>query len=168
MGFTATLWWYMGAFNQLLSTSRCHKTSHSGLWICKSARMWFGQKILKWITQRWDAAGLNSFQISRFLKPSSLKMRYCEIFKVATDLLVLAVIMRLCSDDVTQFVFFWKWSVLNVLFSVVCLQWNTRAKREKLTELMFEHYNIPAFFLCKSAVLSAYPLCPEETWTLLE
>ncbi len=38
------------------------------------------------------------------------------------------------------------------------LQWNTRAKREKLTELMFEHYNIPAFFLCKSAVLSAYPL----------
>ncbi|KAF3690869.1 Actin-like protein 6A [Channa argus] len=33
--------------------------------------------------------------------------------------------------------------------------WNTRAKREKLTELMFEHYNIPAFFLCKSAVLSA-------------
>uniref|UniRef100_A0A7N9AZR2 Actin-like 6A n=1 Tax=Mastacembelus armatus TaxID=205130 RepID=A0A7N9AZR2_9TELE len=34
--------------------------------------------------------------------------------------------------------------------------WNTRAKREKLTELMFEHYNIPAFFLCKSAVLS-YP-----------
>lgn len=42
-----------------------------------------------------------------------------------------------------------------MLFSV---QWNTRAKREKLTELMFEHYNIPAFFLCKSAVLSAYPL----------
>uniref|UniRef100_A0A8C1NE28 Actin-like 6A n=2 Tax=Cyprinus carpio TaxID=7962 RepID=A0A8C1NE28_CYPCA len=27
---------------------------------------------------------------------------------------------------------------------------------EKLTELMFEHYNIPAFFLCKSAVLSAF------------
>ncbi|KAK2538373.1 Actl6a [Columba guinea] len=36
--------------------------------------------------------------------------------------------------------------------------WNTRAKREKLTELMFEHYNIPAFFLCKTAVLTAYPL----------
>ncbi|XP_014818241.1 PREDICTED: actin-like protein 6B, partial [Calidris pugnax] len=35
--------------------------------------------------------------------------------------------------------------------------WNTRAKREKLTELMFEHYNIPAFFLCKTAVLTAYP-----------
>lgn len=43
-----------------------------------------------------------------------------------------------------------------LFFSI--LQWNTRAKREKLTELMFEHYNIPAFFLCKSAVLSAYPL----------
>lgn len=37
------------------------------------------------------------------------------------------------------------------------LQWNTRAKREKLTELMFEQYNIPAFFLCKTAVLTAYP-----------
>nr|XP_060638854.1 actin-like protein 6B [Anolis sagrei ordinatus] len=35
--------------------------------------------------------------------------------------------------------------------------WNTRAKREKLTELMFEHYGIPAFFLCKTAVLTAYP-----------
>ncbi|XP_018588756.1 actin-like protein 6B isoform X4 [Scleropages formosus] len=35
-------------------------------------------------------------------------------------------------------------------------QWNTRAKREKLTELMFEHYNIPAFFLCKTAVLTAF------------
>lgn len=45
----------------------------------------------------------------------------------------------------------------------LCLQWNTRAKREKLTELMFEHYNIPAFFLCKSAVLSAYPC--NLTWT---
>uniref|UniRef100_G3RK43 Actin-like protein 6B n=1 Tax=Gorilla gorilla gorilla TaxID=9595 RepID=G3RK43_GORGO len=32
--------------------------------------------------------------------------------------------------------------------------WNTRAKREKLTELMFEQYNIPAFFLCKTAVLT--------------
>ncbi|XP_063305870.1 actin-like protein 6B isoform X3 [Pelobates fuscus] len=34
--------------------------------------------------------------------------------------------------------------------------WNTRTKREKLTELMFEHYNIPAFFLCKTAVLTAF------------
>lgn len=34
--------------------------------------------------------------------------------------------------------------------------WNTRAKREKLTELMFEHYNIPAYFLCKTAVLTAF------------
>uniref|UniRef100_A0AAR2KH03 ACL6B protein n=1 Tax=Pygocentrus nattereri TaxID=42514 RepID=A0AAR2KH03_PYGNA len=29
-------------------------------------------------------------------------------------------------------------------------------KNEKLTELMFEHYNIPAFFLCKTAVLTAF------------
>ena len=34
--------------------------------------------------------------------------------------------------------------------------WNTKDKREKLTELMFEKYNIPAFFLCKNAVLSAF------------
>ncbi|XP_002739133.1 actin-like protein 6B [Saccoglossus kowalevskii] len=34
--------------------------------------------------------------------------------------------------------------------------WNVRGKREKLTELMFEQYNIPAFFLCKNAVLSAF------------
>ncbi|KAK1803379.1 hypothetical protein P4O66_020718 [Electrophorus voltai] len=34
--------------------------------------------------------------------------------------------------------------------------WNSRANREKLTELMFEHYNIPAFFLCKTAVLTAF------------
>lgn len=45
-----------------------------------------------------------------------------------------------------------------IYYLFLYLQWNTRAKREKLTELMFEHYNIPAFFLCKSAVLSAYPL----------
>ncbi|KAM8972723.1 actin-like protein 6B [Pelodytes ibericus] len=34
--------------------------------------------------------------------------------------------------------------------------WNARPKREKLTELMFEQYNIPAFFLCKTAVLTAF------------
>ncbi|CAH1785345.1 unnamed protein product [Owenia fusiformis] len=34
--------------------------------------------------------------------------------------------------------------------------WNSKGKREKLTELMFEKYNVPAFFLCKNAVLSAF------------
>ncbi|KAM9316558.1 actin-like protein 6A [Gastrophryne carolinensis] len=34
--------------------------------------------------------------------------------------------------------------------------WNTREKREKLTELMFEHYNVPAFYLCKNAILAAF------------
>lgn len=32
---------------------------------------------------------------------------------------------------------------------------NLRPKREKLMELMFEKYNVPAFFLVKNAVLSA-------------
>ena len=34
--------------------------------------------------------------------------------------------------------------------------WNIRNKREKLTELMFEKYNVPAYFLVKNAVLAAY------------
>jgi len=34
--------------------------------------------------------------------------------------------------------------------------WNLRQKREKVTELMFEKYNIPAFFLVKNAVLAAF------------
>ncbi|GIX95916.1 actin-like protein 6B [Caerostris darwini] len=34
--------------------------------------------------------------------------------------------------------------------------WNARSKREKLTEVMFEKYNIPAFFLSKNAVLAAF------------
>ncbi|XP_072264247.1 actin-like protein 6A isoform X2 [Pyxicephalus adspersus] len=34
--------------------------------------------------------------------------------------------------------------------------WNTIEKREKLTELMFEHYHVPAFYLCKSAALSLF------------
>jgi actin-related protein len=41
-----------------------------------------------------------------------------------------------------------------VLFSEAA--WNTKAKREKLTELMFEKYNVPAFFLSKNAVLAAF------------
>lgn len=34
--------------------------------------------------------------------------------------------------------------------------WNIRNKREKLMELMFEKYNVPAFFLAKNAVLAAF------------
>nr|CAG4642146.1 EOG090X0GT4 [Eurycercus lamellatus] len=34
--------------------------------------------------------------------------------------------------------------------------WNTRAKREKLTEVMFEKYGVPAFYLVKNAVLAAF------------
>jgi len=34
--------------------------------------------------------------------------------------------------------------------------WNVRNKRERLTELMFEKYNVPAFFLVKNAVLAAF------------
>lgn len=41
-----------------------------------------------------------------------------------------------------------------VLFSEA--SWNTRHNREKLTELMFEKYNVPAFFLVKNAVLAAF------------
>ncbi|EDV21979.1 Actin-like protein 6A [Trichoplax sp. H2] len=34
--------------------------------------------------------------------------------------------------------------------------WNERGKREKLCELMFETYNVPAFYLCKSPVLAGF------------
>ncbi|KAG9508543.1 Actin-like protein 6A, partial [Fragariocoptes setiger] len=34
--------------------------------------------------------------------------------------------------------------------------WNHRAKREKITELMFEKYKVPAFFLVKNAILAAF------------
>lgn len=34
--------------------------------------------------------------------------------------------------------------------------WNIRTKREQLIELMFEKYNVPAFFLVKNAVLAAF------------
>jgi len=41
-----------------------------------------------------------------------------------------------------------------VLFSEA--PWNQKSRREKLTEIMFEKYNVPAFFLIKNAVLSAF------------
>lgn len=41
-----------------------------------------------------------------------------------------------------------------VLFSEA--SWNVRPNREKLTELMFEKYNVPAFFVVKNAVLAAF------------
>lgn len=41
-----------------------------------------------------------------------------------------------------------------VLFSEA--PWNKKDKREKLCQLMFEKYNVPAFFLVKNAVLAAF------------
>ena len=41
-----------------------------------------------------------------------------------------------------------------VLFSEA--SWNQKHRREKLTELMFEKYKVPAFFLVKSAVLTSF------------
>ena len=41
-----------------------------------------------------------------------------------------------------------------VLFSEA--PWNQKMKREKLTEIMFEKYKVPAFFLVKNAVLAAF------------
>ena len=41
-----------------------------------------------------------------------------------------------------------------VLFSEPA--WNERAKREKQAELVFEQFNVPAFFVCKTPVLSCY------------
>lgn len=35
---------------------------------------------------------------------------------------------------------------------------NTREAREKMVELMFEKYNVPAVFLAKNAVLSSFAI----------
>lgn len=44
--------------------------------------------------------------------------------------------------------------VFPVLFSESPL--NTKSKREKLVELMFEKYQVPATYLCKNAVLASF------------
>merc|ERR1712107_332353 len=41
-----------------------------------------------------------------------------------------------------------------VLFSEA--PWNKKDRREQLCEIMFEKYNVPAFFLVKNAVLSSF------------
>ena len=41
-----------------------------------------------------------------------------------------------------------------VLFSEA--PWNKKDRREQLCEIMFEKYNVPAFFLVKNVVLSAF------------
>ncbi|CEF67857.1 Brahma associated protein 55kD [Strongyloides ratti] len=45
-------------------------------------------------------------------------------------------------------------SLHGVLFSEA--PWTTKDKREKLTELMFEKYNVPAFYTVKSPVLTCF------------
>ena len=44
-------------------------------------------------------------------------------------------------------------ATLTIIVRSICQQ---KGKREKLTELMFEKYNVPAFFLVKNAVLTAF------------
>ena len=47
-------------------------------------------------------------------------------------------------------------SLQDKLFEKVStFQWNDKAKRERLTEIMFEKYQVPAYFLVKNAVLTA-------------
>lgn len=42
------------------------------------------------------------------------------------------------------------------LIYMLFFQWNSKVKREKIIELMFEKYNVLVFFLCKNAVFFAY------------
>jgi actin-related protein len=44
---------------------------------------------------------------------------------------------------------------------------HNKDQRLKLTEFMFEKYNIPAMFLCKSAVLSAFS-CARSTGLIVD
>lgn len=45
--------------------------------------------------------------------------------------------------------------ILTTWLTFVPFQWNKKEKREKLTELMFEKYKVPAFYVVKNAVLAA-------------
>jgi actin-like protein 6B len=38
--------------------------------------------------------------------------------------------------------------------------WNTPANRERMAEMMFEEFNVPAFYIANTGVLNAYlPIC---------
>ena len=65
---------------------------------------------------------------------------------------MLRVGVRLHERFCCQYVLIFSWSSFLFLFG----QWNTKAKRETLTELLFEKYKVPALYLAKSAVLSAF------------
>ena len=43
-----------------------------------------------------------------------------------------------------------------VIFKKSFKAWNQPEKREKLTEIMFEKFNLPAFYLAKTPVLACY------------
>lgn len=46
--------------------------------------------------------------------------------------------------------------MMMMMMAFMFFKWNTKAKRETLTELLFEKYKVPALYLAKSAVLSAF------------
>ena len=44
--------------------------------------------------------------------------------------------------------------------------WNTTANRERMAEIMFEEFNVPAFYIANTGVLNAYSkhLQVQGTW----
>ena len=37
--------------------------------------------------------------------------------------------------------------------------WNTQANRERMAEIMFEEFQVPAFYIANTGVLNAYVTC---------
>ena len=85
--------------------------------------------------------------------------QFVQSYYKSSYLLFAFQLLTLHEEKVIKFYVFNFSTITNIISSWLHSffpQWNVRAKREKLTELMFEKYNIPAFFLCKSAVLTAF------------
>lgn len=40
--------------------------------------------------------------------------------------------------------------------------WNTSTNRERMAEIMFEEFKVPAFYIANSAVLSSYGFFPDQ------
>lgn len=48
-------------------------------------------------------------------------------------------------------------------FWIYCVpKWNTKPHREKMTELLFEKFNVPAMYMVKSPVVSRYFVCASK------
>ena len=112
-----------------------------------------GEGVVRFVREGVAEQSTNSISYSWIIAP------IVQSYYKSSYLLFAFQLSTLHKEKVTKFYLFDFSTFTNIISSWLHFffsQWNVRAKREKLTELMFEKYNIPAFFLCKSAVLTAF------------